>query len=727
MKRHLYPLALGLLSSILLVAGPAAAQSPVGAKAKVSDKLLALVGADGAVGARSDARAASALPVVPYGGGATANEGYIAIEAISTAGDATALLGDLKARGLTGAAAYGALVSGLLPVGEVAGLDKLPSLRYVRPAPRPVRRVGAVTSQGVQALGVDEIREKTGLTGEGVKIGILSDSYNNLGGEAAGIASGDLPPEGVEVLLDLPPDTILIDPVTDTVVFFGSDEGRGMAELIYDVAPGADLAFRTAFLGAPDFAQGIRELREAGCDVIVDDIGYLTQPFYSNGVIAQAATEVVRDGASYFSSAGNSGEDSYEAPFREGPEFVDPNLGSFGVAHDFGGGDVRQSFELLPGSNLLLSVQWDDPFFSANGERGAETDLDVFIFFGDILITASADANIGADPVEFLGVSYSGTDTVTVDVVITKFAGPAPKRLKYINFGSGSRPLEFDTESATCFGHPNAEGAIAVGAAAYFNTAAFNDNVDVAAVNSFSSSGGVPILFDDRGRRLRWPRVLRKPELVGPDGANTTFFGGFDFEGDGFLNFFGTSASAPHVAAVGALALEATYGFLPPRVLEFLLVATAEDITSDDTPLASRGFDFKSGYGFARADKALGIFAKRRGRGRGVAGRTTPLDEDDITAMLEEGDDPFADVDALAGGALFYPNPSSGLVTYRAVGGLDEEVVLTLHDAVGREVLRESASVSLEQTVDLSALPRGIYVARLHVGDEVTTENLVLD
>ena len=366
MKPNLYPLTF-ILAAGVLFGTPALAQQVAPAKGKVSTKLLAL-DAGGAVTSRSSLAPGGADALVPYDA-ASANDGYVAIEAVSVGADADALLRDLQARGLVGGAAYGALVSGALPVTEIASLAKVPTLRHARPAPRPFRKVGAVTSQGVRALGVDEARERTGLTGEGVKIGILSDSYNNLGGEAAGIASGDLPPGGAEILLDLPPDTLIIE--SDTVVLFGSDEGRGMAELIYDVAPGADLAFRTAFLGAADFAQGIHDLRAAGCDVIVDDIGYLTQPFFSNGVIAQAANEVVRDGAAYFSSAGNSGDDSYESPFRPGGDFVDPNFGNLGVAHDFGGGDVRQRFELLPGGNILLSLQWDDPYFSANGERGA--------------------------------------------------------------------------------------------------------------------------------------------------------------------------------------------------------------------------------------------------------------------------------------------------------------------------------------------------------------------
>jgi hypothetical protein len=46
----------------------------------------------------------------------------------------------------------------------------------------------------------------------------------------------------------------------------GTEEGRAMMPRIYDVAPGASRAFRTAFRGPADFAVGILDLARAGCD-----------------------------------------------------------------------------------------------------------------------------------------------------------------------------------------------------------------------------------------------------------------------------------------------------------------------------------------------------------------------------------------------------------------------------------------------------------------------------
>jgi hypothetical protein len=83
----------------------------------------------------------------------------------------------------------------------------------------------------------------------------------------------------------------------------GTEEGRAMMQLIYDVVPGASLAFRTAFRGQADFAVGILELARAGCDVIVDDIIVFEEPMFQDGIIAQAMDQMVALGIPFFSAA----------------------------------------------------------------------------------------------------------------------------------------------------------------------------------------------------------------------------------------------------------------------------------------------------------------------------------------------------------------------------------------------------------------------------------------
>jgi hypothetical protein len=67
-------------------------------------------------------------------------------------------------------------------------------------------------------------------------------------------------------------------------------------------------SFRTGYVSAGDFAQGILQLAADSCDIIVDDITYITEPFLSDGVVSQAVDNVVAQGVTYFSSAGNFGK-----------------------------------------------------------------------------------------------------------------------------------------------------------------------------------------------------------------------------------------------------------------------------------------------------------------------------------------------------------------------------------------------------------------------------------
>jgi hypothetical protein len=160
------------------------------------------------------------------------------------AGTPSTLLTKLKQMGLQKAAIYGSIISGLLEIEDIDELARLDSLKFVRPAYRQ-SNVGLTTSQGDRAMRADVARRKFNVDGTGVTVGILSDSFNNLGGAAEDIASGDLPKK-IDVLSELPEG--------------GTDEGRAMMQLVHDVAPGADLAFHTAGLGRADFANGILRL-----------------------------------------------------------------------------------------------------------------------------------------------------------------------------------------------------------------------------------------------------------------------------------------------------------------------------------------------------------------------------------------------------------------------------------------------------------------------------------
>jgi hypothetical protein len=487
------------------------------------------------------------------------------------------------------------MVSGLFPVEKINELEGVDKLRYAVPSYEPVHNVGLTTSQGDVSLGAERARASFAVTGVGSKVGILSDSYGAIaGGPAAGVASGDLPND-VEVLEDAPN---------------FSDEGRAMAEIVHDVAPGAKIAFNTAFLGQASFANGIIRLADNGCNIIVDDVFYFAEPFFQDGIIAQAVDRVVDRNISYFSAAGNSGRRSYESGFRNSGQSIIIGGVNYGVAHDFGGGDTRQTIVIPPNGQLRLALQWADPFFSVSGGAGAQTDLDVLVFFNGTLLTnlSSFGDNVGADPFEFLGLNANAAGA-TIEIAITKFAGPDPALIKYIEFGN-STIAEYFTTGSTVVGHNNAAKTISVGAAPWFNTPEFNANITRPVVESFSSLGGTPVFITTTGVNtgIDPSKIRRNPSVVGPDGANTTFFGSdITLDPDNFPNFFGTSAAAPHVAAVAALMQQANSNRLSPQQIKDLLTSTAVDMDDPFTVgVFDTGYDFRTGFGFVRAEQAVG-------------------------------------------------------------------------------------------------------------------------
>ncbi|UCC65461.1 MAG: S8 family serine peptidase, partial [Anaerolineae bacterium] len=527
---------------------------------------------------------------------------WVVIDAVAS-GDTSALLADLEALGLQKAAAYGRMVSGLLPIEAIGDLDALDSLNSVRPA-YATTGVGLVDSQGDAAMNADDARATWGVDGTGATVGTLSDSYDcapaPITDAATDVANGDLP-AGI-VVLD---DTYCPGPAYRPA----SDEGRAMMQIIADVAPGANQAFHTAFNGQPDFAQGILDLAAAGAGIIVDDVGYSDEPFFQDGLVAQAVDTVVGMGVAYFSSAGNADRRSYEGPFRSsGGPIVDPD----GDAHDFDPGpgvDEFQSVTIPEGATLKLSFQWDQPFFAVSGSPGSANDLDIYLVDDPptTVLASSAGRNVGGDPLEIFNYTNPGPATA-FNIVIEKYVtagGPDPDLIKYVDFGGVIIVNEYATDSSTVVGHANADGAVAVGAAPYILTPEFG--TDPAVLEPFSSAGGTPILFATDGTRLASPEYRSKPSIVAPDIANTTFFApGIDPESDGFPNFPGTSAAAPHAAAVAALLLDASASLTPAEVYA-LLEDTAHDMDSPSVPGFPDGFDDDSGYGLVDADAALAL------------------------------------------------------------------------------------------------------------------------
>ena len=542
-------------------------------------------------------------------------DGALLIEAMAI-GDNAILINELTAAGVTGAQVSGNLVRGKLPVANIQRLSALTSARFVRPTLQPSTNSGAVNSQGDPAQKSDFARTRFNVSGAGVTVGVMSDSYDKLGGASKGVAAGELPGAGNNFGYTTP--VKVIKEGTERPVFV--DEGRAMAEIVHDVAPGAAIAFY-APIDVDDHAKGIRDLAAAGATVIVDDLFYTNEPWFQPSPIAAAARDVaLQHNAVVITSAGNFERKSLEGNFKPLPA-KDVLVGGASIGkyelHDFGGGRVTVPIGFRRGFPLVVAMQWDDKFASYSPDKqGSSTDLD-FLFFSDQqgvnAVGGALAANVGEDPFEVVsfdtgsapgfGVVYLGIarslDNPKADGVKFKVVGPDGANPGVIT----SYPAEFFA-SATALGHANSQWITSSCAANYRNTQASAG----ATVEVYSSVGGSALLRDQNGNRLPAPVLLSKPDVCSPSGANTSFFfSGVDLDGDGIPNFSGTSASAPHAAGVAALMSEAAQYNLPALAVNYIFRASAVDMDDPLTPQFDRGVDFRTGAGFLDASRAVNI------------------------------------------------------------------------------------------------------------------------
>ncbi len=463
------------------------------------------------------------------------------------------------------------------------------------------------------------------------------------------VASYDLPGSATHPYGNTTPVNVLQDYTSSTGV---EDEGRGMLQIIHDLVPQATLAFYTADISEVSFAGGIVALQQAGCNIICDDVGYFDEPMFSDGIVAQAIDRVSALGATYFSSAGNDDSSGYTATYNPvtnnataqgyltaqgvtytglttAEQAVITDFHSFGTNAD--GTPILVQNVRIPGTSAdatgKLEFQWDDPYLTQNpgATNNITTDYDILVFSaaGAIQTSRSGMTNSYTTkvPQELPGTSLAAATSYKIVIARTNraTASTTPNLATHIRYNvqTDDTPLRGDfinVASPETHGHPTA--ATCVGTAAYRYDS--SPTVDVRdghtvypIIEQFSSNGPAVIYFDSAGNRLATPSVRKQPLLSATNGVDTSFFppasvtsgttppsppgpsnpSPSDFNGDGYPNFFGTSAAAPSAAGVAAVVLGVAKQnniTLAPADIRTLLTSTTQG-NEDQTPNAAIG------------------------------------------------------------------------------------------------------------------------------------------
>lgn len=461
----------------------------------------------------------------------------------------------------------GVVSPSLIP--KLASLSNIRKLTVTQAA--RVSGQGNAQSEGDVLLSASQARSVYGVSGAGVKICVISDGV--LGADAAAQA-GELP-----MSTDATADINLCD-VNAQDNFRGS-EGTAMLEVIHDLAPDAELAFCSGIGSEIGMMNAIRHFSEAsvGCNVILDDLSFLMAPYFQEGDVAQAAKNAVNQGIVYISAAGNAGgfEDTvhYEGEFNPTVTKIIPGA----LGHIFGV-DPRSrrplplwSGEIEAGGIAAIALQWGEPF----GQSGTDIDLYILNYRADILDLNEANGLIGIN-----GTDHQNGSENPLEFAVIQNLSDQPKKfyvlLQDINGAGGNLPLEMFVTGAKAkmseqiitpkggiIGHAGVKEVITVGA---INA----NNPGLSTIAPYVSQGPARFLFSPSGALLPTNhnrRVIKKPDLVAVDGVAVSGAGGFP------QTFYGTSAAAPHVAAITALMLESNPN-LSPRAVRRILKQTAD-------------------------------------------------------------------------------------------------------------------------------------------------------
>ena len=469
-------------------------------------------------------------------------------------------------------------IAGFIPITLLSQLAQSSDVLHVTPLDAPsLRQEGESPNQADQGMQAVEARSTDGLTGAGVTVGVISDSVSQFeGGLADSVGTGDLP-KNVKVIQD--------------GAAGSTDEGRAILEQIYDLAPGANLVFDAVGTSQQSFANAIAALQAAGCNVIIDDVGFYAEPYFQPGVIDQAIDNAVNNGVTYVTAAGNNGNSGFEqaASFVAATDGTGDQLVNFNA-----GGTAATRMNITVTQEGIFTLEWDDAYDGVTGTVNA--DLNVYLYAPDgreIVFAGADNAFATGQPIQQF-IVLPGTYQVEIRAVNTPVAD-LPGHYEFTidtDDGDAISYTQYPGLQTSVVGHSAFSEGISVGAVDYANSPAFSSLTPVP-TEPFSSAGPAVQVRDANGNLLPTPVTVDVPEVSGTDGNDTSFFGEITPEDPTkFPQFFGTSSASGNLAGCVALLKQADPSATPAQILA-ALEATALPLNGQ----ASGTYNTTGGYG----------------------------------------------------------------------------------------------------------------------------------
>jgi len=399
----------------------------------------------------------------------------------------------LSLYGVTVEAVSRHLVMAKIPISKLLEIaDRVDGISYIRLPYTPLP--ASVLSEGVALTNAVDYQSE-GYEGQNTRVAVIDLGFNQL--------------EDFQNVGELPSDIISKDYTGDGLTI-GESHGTKVAQIVYDMAPRAQLYFikvanEVHLEKAKDYCitQGI--------DIINHSWGWPNTNFTDGtGDVCDIADDARANGILWVNAAGNAAEQHYQ------DSFSDTDGDGW---HEFSsGGDESNSFAADPWHDVTIFLTWD-------AWPETDQDYDLYLYDSDFnLVASSTDVQSGSQPpTEKIICRLPQYGTYNIRIYNESATGNEDLKIVISPWD-----LEYRTAAHSIWPPADAVGVISVGAID-------QSNWETGPQESYSSQGPT-----NDGRI--------KPDISGPDGVTRYAYGGV---GRGY----GTSYATPHVAGAASLLL----------------------------------------------------------------------------------------------------------------------------------------------------------------------------
>lgn len=470
---------------------------------------------------------------------------------------------------------------------NLPGISRVTLPRYAfhkrAPALGPFTETGSVTTEGDQILGAAQFRSATGVTGQGITVGVISDGDTHA---SASQKTGDLPAN------------IVNDPNDAGSFKSKGDEGTAMMEIVYDLAPGVK---QLGFCGPQSTADYITCLNDFAtnidANVIVDDLAFPGGAMFSNDDFTNAIQNfsAAHPNIRLVAATGNDSTGYWQGTWQSMPAAGTAVNGiSYSQAQNFdtsGGQTPYLQIQVPSGDQIAYIVEWNDPWTDDSKAANDLNDYDVVVFdnpnsdgtntgVGHDAVACNQGINIGPvaggtlckqdnsknptntpGPQPIQGSAWTATQN-NYYLEVFQQAGTPGGNLKILVFDT-SKPVPITVTPNTpgsVYGHAALAYPAELSVGAIFAPDALSGLYNI---EPYSSLGPVEFgVTDGTSQTIKNPQSIQKPDFAAPDCVSVTGAGGFSNP------FCGTSAAAPHIAGLVALLMAGYPGQSPYTLLQ---------------------------------------------------------------------------------------------------------------------------------------------------------------